>query len=401
MEQKKISTIVSLALIIITILTISVVSFYSFWDKNTISEEENRTLAQKPEISVENWLNGTFVNELNLFLNDHVLMRKEIIDKATDMESMLKKEQAIQVMTSNNERKDIGSDVLILEDKILALYIKNQDYMDSIIEASNDLFDLMPEGVNKYMMLSPARIEFEDEEIKQYADSQLESIYEIYAGLNKDVKTVDSYSLLQFASQTVGIDKLYFKTDHHWTAYGASFGANALLSAMGKSIILPENYTEINAGDFLGYLAVMHSNDIGDLSPESFVYYDCAQEIYEYAYGVEGADLSESKYQLLIDGERAGYYTFVERSYQYVVIEGGDKDGGNLLMINDSFGNAMVPWMASQYNKIVMIDPRLYEGGNEGFMQLIDDYEITDFVISLAGLISGSSFGGEMAKLCQ
>lgn len=401
MEKKKISTILSFALIIITLLSVSVFSIYSFWDKNTVSEEENRTLAKKPEISVKKWFDGSFVSELNLFLNDHVLMRNEIIDNASEFESLLRKEQTVQVMKSNDERKDIGSDALILEDKILALYISNQDYIDSIIEVSNKLFDMMPENVNKYMMISPARIEFEEEEYKQYSDSQLDSIYEIYSEMNENVKTVDSYSLLQYASETMGIDKLYFKSDHHWTAYGASFGANALLSSMGKELVLPENYDEINAGDFLGYLAVMHSANASNLNPESFIYYDCAPEIYEYAYGVEGADITESKYELLLDGERAGYYTFVERSYQYVVIEGGNKEGGNLLMINDSFGNAMVPWMASQFNTIVMIDPRLYEGGNEGFMKLIEDYEISDFVISLAGLVSGSSFGGEMAKLCE
>lgn len=401
MKKMKIGKIISFALILFTLAVVSMFSIYSFWDKNTISQEENRTLAKKPEFSMKTWFDGSFMLGLDSYLNDHVLMRSDIIESASDFEDMLRKEQSIQVLKSDTDRKDIGSDALILEDRILALYIKNQEYLDSIVEASNKLFDMMPEGVNKYMMISPTRIEFEDEEYKQYSDSQLESIYQIYSGINKDVTLVDSYSLISQAMEVVGIDRIYFKTDHHWTAHGASFGANALLAVMGKELVLPDNYNEVNSGDFFGYLAVMHASNVSNMKPESFTYYECANDIYEYAYGVEGADITESKYQLLVDGERAGYYTFVERSYQYVVVEGGNKDGGNLLMINDSYGNAMVPWMAEQYNTIVMVDPRIYEGGKEGFTKLITDYEIDDFVISLAGLVSGSSFGGEMEKLCK
>lgn len=401
MKKKKLSILLSVILMMMTIFTISLFSFYSFWDKSTISKEENRALAKRPKVSLENWFQGEFANECNQFLNDHVLMREKMIDKAADFESRFRKKQKVQVMKSNSERKDIGSDALILEDKIVALYIRNQDYMDSIVTSSNQLFALMPKKVHKYMMISPTRIEFENEEMKQYSDSQLESIYEIYAQMKKDVKTVDVYSMLQYATEQMGIDKIYFKTDHHWTAYGAGFGANALLAAMGKELILPDCYEEINTGNFLGYLAVFHSANVTDMATEPFTYYECAPEIYEYAYGVEGAELSESKYELLVDKERAGYYTFVERSYQYVVIEGGNKHGGNLLMVNDSYGNAMVPWMAEQFHRIVMIDPRLYEGGKEGVMELVEEYKINDFVIALAGLATGSSFGGEMSKLCQ
>ncbi len=397
----KTGKVISFAMMIITLAAISVFSVYSFWDKNTVSEKENRTLAGKPEFSVDSWFDGSFMTELDAYLNDHVLLRNSIIKNASDFESLLRKEQSIKVFKSDSNRQDIGSDALILEDRILALYIYNQDYLESIVNASNSLFDMMPENVNKYMMITPTRIEFEDDEYKKYSDSQLESIYGIYSCINKDVILVDSYSLIKQAMEVVGIDRIFFKTDHHWTAHGASFGANALLAVMGRELVLPDNYNEVDMGDFLGYLAVMYSSNVSDIKPEKFTYYECADNIYEYAYGVEGADITESVYEPVLDEERAGYYTFIERSYQYVAIEGGNKEGSNLLMINDSYGNAMVPWMVEQYNTIVMVDPRTFSGGKEALLGIVDDYEIDDFVISLAGLVCGSSFGGEMEKLCN
>ncbi|MGN0375428.1 MAG: DHHW family protein [Butyrivibrio sp.] len=401
MKRKKISTIFSLFIMIAVIGIVSVFTIYSFIDKNTESDKENRALAKLPEISVTNWFNGTYAIDLNSYMNDHVLMRNMIIDKASGFESLLRKNLSVQIMKSNNKRKDIGSDALVLEDRILALYINNQDYTDTFIRECNKLFELMPENVNKYMMLSPSRIEFEEEEAKQYSDSQLETIYGIYYNMDKDVKVVDSYSLLQLAAQYHGLDKLYFKTDHHWTAYGASFGASALLVTMGKEPVIPERYTKKNAGDFKGYLYVMHAANASNIDSEPFIYYECADGINEYAYGVGNSDITESIYEPVLDETRAGYYIFVERSYQYVVIEGGNSEGGNLLMINDSYGNAMVPWMADQFNTIVMIDPRTYEGGQQGLMELVEEYEITDFALSFAGLFMSSSFAEDLGKLTE
>lgn len=401
MKKVQKSAVFSIAIMVIVIAAIGFFTLYAFVDKNTISENENRNLAKAPEVSVKSWFDGSLTNDLNSFLNDHVLMRNQIIDKASGFESLLRKELPIQLLKSNDTRKDIGSDALILSDRILALYIANQEYIDTFIRLSNKLYDQLPDNINKYMMISPSRIEFESDEVKQYTDNQYGAIYEIYTKMNNDVNTVDSYSLLRLAAQNIGIDRLYFKTDHHWTAYGASMGASALLASMGKSIVIPETYNEISTGEFHGYLAVMHMSDLANISKESFTYFDCADGIYEYAYGVEKADISEYIYEPVIDASRAGYYAFIERSYQYVVIEGGDSQGGTMLMINDSFGNAMVPWMASQFNKIIMIDPRLYEGGYEGFMRLVEDYEVTDFVISFAGLFMSSSYVGNLENLCK
>lgn len=401
MKKNKISTILCLILMIVTLMGICGFTVYSFADKHTISEKENRKLAQLPELNAKNWFSGEFANGLNLYLNDHVLLRNEIIGKASGFESMLKKELPVQVVTSNDNRKDIGSDAVVLSDKIVALYINNKDCTETFIESCNILFEQMPEHINKYIMLSPTRIEYETEDLKQYSNSQLNTIYEVYTRINDDVVKVDAYSPLLLGVQNAGIDKLYFKTDHHWTAYGACFGANALLTAMGKNYVNPDLYEKVDFGGFYGFLAVMYLSDIESIPYDEFIYYNCADDIYEYAYGVEKADITECIYEPVIDPGRAGYYAFVERSYQYIVIEGGNKDGGNMLMLNDSYGNAMTPWMASQYNKIIMIDPRSYEGGADGLMKLIEDYEVDDFVISFAGLFMSSGNVGNLLKLCK
>lgn len=394
-------TKLSAGIMMIAMIVVCIFSMYAFVDQNTISEEENRTLANAPVLSVKTWFNREFVNGLDSFLNDHVLKRSSMIDIASDFENMLKKEQAVQITTSNNDRKDIGSDALIMDDRIIALCISNEDYVTDIIKYSKELYHMMPEGVTKYMMLSPTRIEFETEYCKQYSDSQAELITVIYSQMPKDVTKIDAYSPVALACETQGINKIYFRTDHHWTQYGAAFGANALLLAFNKIPVNPDSFEEVVTGEFLGYLAVMHENEAKNIPPDTYSYYNYGTDIYEDSYGVEGADITEGIHELLVDPGRAGYYTFVERSYQYVVVDGGSKGGGVLMMVNDSYGNALMPWIANQFEKVIMIDPRIFNGGKQKVLELVEEYKVDSFIINLAGLVVGSSFGGEMQRMCE
>ena len=91
MKKNKIITILCLILMSVTLMGICGFTVYSFVDKHTISEKENRKLAQLPELNLKNWFSGEFANGLNLYLNDHVLLRNEIISKASGFENMLKK----------------------------------------------------------------------------------------------------------------------------------------------------------------------------------------------------------------------------------------------------------------------------------------------------------------------
>ena len=389
------------ALIIIPICTVTFFTVYAFWDKCEKSSKENRYLAKCPEYNAEAWFDGKYEAGLEAFLNDHVYRRDDVIDAAANFETLLKKKQAVQMTKSTRERKDIGTDALILEDRILALYINNDDITNELIKTCRKLYDIIPEKLEKYIMISPTRIEFEEEEYKQYSDSQGDVIFKIYAGMPKDVKAIDSYLLMKSAVGTFGTDRLYFRTDHHWTELGASFGANALLSAMGKNLVNPLMYEEVNQGSFYGYLAVMHNTNSDEMLPDEFIYYKNAEDIYEDAYGVEGADISQCIHEKLVEPSRAGYYTFVERSYQYVVVEGKTKGGGNLLMVNDSYGNALVPWIAEQYENIIMVDPRCFTGGKKKLLDIVKEYKVDSFIINLAGLIPGSTFAGDMEKLCK
>ena len=49
-----------------------------------------------------------------------------------------------------------------------------------------------------------------------------------------------------------------------------------------------------------------------------------------------------------------------------------------LAVVKDSYGNALVPWLAAGYETIVAIDPRACQ---EDLAQLLTQYGVTDFLL--------------------
>ena len=72
------------------------------------------------------------------------------------------------------------------------------------------------------------------------------------------------------------------------------------------------------------------------------------------------------------------YGVFISGDYPYTVVEGDAQNGRVLAVVKDSYGNALVPWLAAGYETIVAIDPRTCQ---EDLAQLLEQYGVTDFLL--------------------
>lgn len=397
-ENKTISKICITCMAFI-IMVVFVLVIYAPFDKNKVSVKENRNLATKPKLTVKTLKNREFMLGVESFLGDHTMLRTDIVNVAGDMETKLKKNMDITVTKSSSKRKEIGSDYVILSDRIVALYIGEKGYTDAFVNGCKKIYNIVPRNVNKYMMISPTRIEFEDEKIKEYSDSEFEFSKDVYSKMPKNVLLIDGYSAMVGALEEHDINEIYFKTDHHWTHLGSYYNANTLMQALGMEPVDINDYDKIDRGGFRGYLAAMHEKESENIESDSLVYYNVATELTEKVYGIDGESIDKYKEGYVTDTDRAGYYMFVQGFYQYAVINGGNKNGDNILMIMDSYSNALVTWMAEQCNTIVLVDPRNYTGNKEDFLGLFEKYNINKFVINVAGLVGGSGYGTDMESI--
>lgn len=387
---------------LVPVIVVFAMTVYAPMDKKTVSEKENRTLASSPVFCKENVLNGQFMAQVEDFLGDHVYGRDKMVAIATDLEKHLKKDMEMSVVKTTNENKEIGEDYIVKDDRIIALFVPEEDYVKKFIENVNHIYDMIPERIDKYMVATPTRIEFEEEEIKKFADSQLELQNYLYENVPKDVKTIDCYSEIQNAVRDFGINEIYYRTDHHWTHFGSYCAANMILFGMGCTPVNINDYEKVDKGNiFRGYLVSMHEKETYHIESDDFVYYCVGTERMEKVYGLEGKDITDCEEGYVIDPQRGGYYTFIQRLFQYAVLDGGDKEGDNLMIVMDSYTDASATWLSEKFNKVVLVDPRFYTGGKQGVLDLIEEYDINKFSVNIGTSVAGTYYSEKLAQLCE
>ena len=96
--MKRIISIFSI-IICVVIVSMALVTIFGFFNDSISSEFENRALAEKPQLSLENWLSGNYSYELEEFLSDHVYNREGFIKAAHDIEKAMRRASKIRIVT--------------------------------------------------------------------------------------------------------------------------------------------------------------------------------------------------------------------------------------------------------------------------------------------------------------
>lgn len=379
------------------------ITMCAFWDTKTISKKENRRLAENPEFTISRWFNGKYSLELSSFLNDHICGRNEILDMASDYQGLLKQTQSMEIRGNNSDNGDANiSDTLILDDRILMLNISNSEYNEKFVKNANKIYKSLPKGIEKYLVLSPSRVEFEEKQFKKYSYDQKKSISYIYQKISNDVTKIDTYTYVEAATKAYDLNKLYFRTDHHWTHLCSAYAANAILQTMGFSMKNPENYNMKSYGGFYGYMyAFNNMTDEDGYVPDNLDVYDIGMDVPEEVHTYDDNGNPVVLNEFVTDPSRAGYYTFVRGSYSHIIIDGKNEGGKNLLMINDSYANTLATWLTEDYDTIVMVDPRYYKGGKKEFDEMLKDYDIDQFMICLCDPSTQMAVAGELENFTK
>ena len=73
---------------------------------------------------------------------------------------------------------------------------------------------------------------------------------------------------------------------------------------------------------------------------------------------------------------RDGYACFLGGNHPLIRIETPVQSDKTLLVLKDSYANCYLPFLATQYRKIVAVDPRYYYGDLEELMQVEEIQEV-------------------------
>ncbi|MDR0570101.1 MAG: hypothetical protein LBG71_02610 [Clostridiales Family XIII bacterium] len=357
------------------------------------SKEENRMLAAFPKWGAHAYLTGEVYRGIDDFLADHVPARAFLISQADRVKSFMELQRDKKVV---KVRADIGAslgadttdasfetqEVVILPDRMLEVYKKNQRGCDDYVATMNRIASKVPEDMKVYSMLVPMRIEFEEPAYRSAADPQKDVIEGIYAAYDDKIVTVDAYS--QMAEHWGEYE--YFRTDHHWTALGAYYGMRAFSEVAGFTPLEITRYSETVLEGFLGYLYGMAPTPSVKAHPDALCYYmrnrrNNPATLYTYdengnLYGRPG-----TVFEKYYDGtgmEPPSYAIFLGGDCAMIDIRGDGPRDRVLAVLKDSYGNAFIPWLTPYYSRIIGIDPRQFK---EDLYETLEEKGVTDLLV--------------------
>lgn len=355
--MKKYYQICAIVLFVAVLFCVPVCFFLQ--DDKEFSENENRYLAQRPDMSAEDVLSGEFMEDTEQYINDQFPQK----DFWTGFKSDLLR------LTGSRE---IGGVYLAKDGYLIEKWLP-EDFDETLltenIDVINDFAERHPEQKVSVMLVPTAAMILSDKLPTGAPMFEQNIAYDIVCENLGRVSMVGLNSL--FARHSA--EELYYKTDLHWTSRGAFLAYCAWREMNGQNV--DEAGFEITTvtDEFQGTL---YSKVLG--SHCAFDSIEIYQSKIELPCSVEhnfGRTQSETIFATEKLSQKDKYQIFLNGNHPEVSIKTAQENGRHLLIIKDSFANAFIQFLLNDYETIHLIDPRYYYGDIDEY---ISDNEITE-----------------------
>ncbi len=404
MEDEKVTLSQRITVYLICALILGLSAAFFLLPAKDFSENENRKLASLPEFSVKTLQNGRLMSGLKDYASDHFPFRDEFLGM---MSGTLR----------SSGRKEIEGVYLAEDGALINAYVKPR-YVEKDISQWTKLAQNVKD-TRTFLMLVPTAVSIEagslpegapdataqllyrqDPQTEGPAAVQQKTIDEIYAAMPENVCCVNAASVLnadaawtkENGAETAAARRIFYRTDHHWTTYGAYLGYKAFCESAGLSPEeLPAYTAETVTTDFQGTIwsklcdpyfkgeeIVVRSHPDWKLT----VRYEDTKEESDSPYNLEYAD-KKDKYSLFLDNQ-----------HTLITITNDAVAEGAIAVVKDSYANCFVPYLLNHYHTVYVFDTRYYKGGPSAFIN--EHPEITDLLIlyNMGTLDNDTGIGG-------
>lgn len=353
---------------ILTLFLILIVNFI-VPDKEQ-SDQENRMLDTMPRLSLASIMNGDFMEQWESYMSDQFVGRNlwRGLKVSLDRIGGSRMENGVY----------IGKDGQLLED----IAVPDNELFTDNINAVKSFADTYPDIPTTVMLIPDAACILSDS-LPAFAtvEDQRQMFSMVERGLGDSVNWVDAYSALNKHKT----EKLYYKTDHHWTTQGAFYVFQEAAAGLGIDGDVSDNYVSYTVTDsFNGVLA--SKSGVGlDEKEQIDIYVPTEGDDDVIVNYVDEAKKRTSLYDSSKLETRDKYGVFFGGNTSVMDIRTVSTSQKRLLVVKDSFADCFIPFLTPYYREIVVVDPRYYSGT---MTEIMDTYRITDILI----LYSGNTF---------
>lgn len=333
------------------------------------SESENRALAQKPKFSLASLFakedKEKFTTKYEAYLTDQFIGRDTWISVKTRTELLLGKTDINGVYFAEDDylitRTDASSIDAEQEEKNIAR-------LDAFIKKYSELLG----DTNVYAMLVPTAADILADKLPPFtSEYDQEALLNHIAAMLGDNFIDTREELMQHKDEY-----LYYKTDHHWTALGAYYAYRAWAQAQKIPVREQEDY-KISTGseEFYGTL---YSKVNIQMPADTVLLYEDGRS-YRVEYDMDGKP-QKSMFSMKRLSEKDKYMVYLDGNHALTQIQqqGQKKTEKKLLVIKDSYAHTFVPFLAQDYDEVIMVDFRY---NKMPVSMIIENYGITDILV--------------------
>lgn len=328
-----------LVAVILSLITVSFTLALLLLPKEDFSAEENRYLTKLPPFTAASFLNGEYATKLNTYAADHFPWRNELIEMKTATDYLL--------------GKSYLNGTYLLNDTLVKDYHQPK-HSALLVKTLNDFALNNPQLALKIMLIPSA---YTYAPIADKANSELESLEYLSKHLN-----IPNIALDETFKEASNDYPLFYRLDHHWTSYAAFLAYQKWCEVQG--------FPRPSLTDFK--ISAVSRDFRGTLFSKFPLFTLKADTIYRFDFKA-GLDVTLSfPYAQDKRPEHCLYFAdYLQKKDKYAYFLGGNYDcllltnkkaisKRKLLVIKDSYANALLPFLIHDYAEIHVLDPRFF-----------------------------------------
>ena len=296
-------------------------------------------------------INGTWAEQTETYLTEHIGFHDTLFRVKSQADLLLgeKRIQDVYVTDEMLLEKQTADNTLTPEDlaaPVSDFYEKTQIPTFLI---------LVPSASEIYRTLLPANA---------VSDEQTSRIQEVYDAAVNGVHCIDACNVLKSQKDNY----IYYRTDTHWTSYGAYYVYQSAIQKMGFTAIPYDRYVISHLStDFRGdlYERTLYENVRSDVL-DCYSYEGGAHITEVTAWYPDGSSGSRgnsiySESALLSEDM---YRFYLGAPCEQLVIKTNLDNGKKLLLYQDDFGDCMITFLLQHYSEIHIVNLNMAESGN-------------------------------------
>ena len=322
--------------IIFTAFIFSMLLMFVLLPKSEVSYNEKRNLQKQPVLSFDGVFDGSFESDTDKYLTDHFPFRDTFVaissyfDLYTGRNGVngVYKGKDGYLINTPVEDKYFTANIMAIED--FAKQTRADTVLMIVPTAGSILEDKLPKN----------HMEYPDNSLIDKAYSKAQEY---------GIKTVDIRD--KFKGET---EQVYYKTDHHWTSYGA-------YTAYKELVQNPYQIADFDVKSYGGFYGTTYS--------KSALWHEKSDniEIFDYPKNADvkicdGTDEKNCSDIFFFEHLKSldKYPVFLDGNHAYTRIVNNDVENGKILIVKDSYANSLAPFLIRHYNTVDMVDLRYY-----------------------------------------